>query len=312
MIIHKADNMKKIWIPVLILLLAAGCASTFKQKRELSKPMVAIAMGKIQQGEIQGALVELRRAVQVNPKDPEVYYAYALAYWSTEDLDRALENIDKAVNLAGRLGLEHPGLKSEAYNLKGTILVGMGDHDAAIKAFQNAVKDELYATPEYAYYNMASVYCSQKLYPEAEQSAKEALQKNPHYAPAWKILGQSFMNQDKDAQAIEALRKGEKDVIAMRKEYLKRRNFIAGRFNEIGLDCLVPEGAFYVFPDVSGTGLTGREFALQLLNTEKVAVVPGRAFGECGTGHIRCSYATSMENLKESMIRIERFVKGLK
>ena len=175
MIIHKADNMKKIWIPVLILLLAAGCASTFKQKRELSKPMVAIAMGKIQQGEIQGALVELRRAVQVNPKDPEVYYAYALAYWSTEDLDRALENIDKAVNLAGRLGLEHPGLKSEAYNLKGTILVGMGDHDAAIKAFQNAVKDELYATPEYAYYNMASVYCSQKLYPEAEQSAKEAL-----------------------------------------------------------------------------------------------------------------------------------------
>ena len=75
---------------------------------------------------------------------------------------------------------------------------------------------------------------------------------------------------------------------------------------------LVPEGAFYVFPDVSGTGLTGREFALQLLNTEKVAVVPGRAFGECGTGHIRCSYATSMENLKESMIRIERFVKGLK
>lgn len=207
MIIHKADNMKKIWIPVLILLLAAGCASTFKQKRELSKPMVAIAMGKIQQGEIQGALVELRRAVQVNPKDPEVYYAYALAYWSTEDLDKALGNINKAVNLAGRLGLEHPGLKSEAYNLKGTILVSMGDHDAAIKAFQNAVKDELYATPEYAYYNMASVYCSQKRYPEAEQSAKEALQKNPHYAPAWKILGQSFMNQDKDAQAIEALRK---------------------------------------------------------------------------------------------------------
>jgi len=112
--------------------------------------------------------------------------------------------------------------------------------------------------------------------------------------------------------AIEALRKGEKDVIAMRKEYLKRRNFIAGRFNEIGLECLVPEGAFYVFPDVSGTGLTGREFALQLLGSEKVAVVPGRAFGECGNSHIRCSYATSMENLRESMIRIERFVKGLK
>lgn len=112
--------------------------------------------------------------------------------------------------------------------------------------------------------------------------------------------------------AIEALRKGEKDVTAMRKEYLKRRNFISGRFNEIGLDCLVPEGAFYVFPDVSSTGLTGRDFALQLLAAEKVAVVPGRAFGECGERHVRCSYATSMENLREAMTRIEGFVKSLK
>lgn len=112
--------------------------------------------------------------------------------------------------------------------------------------------------------------------------------------------------------AIEALQKGEKDVITMRREYLKRRNFIAGRFNEIGLACLVPEGAFYVFPDVSSTGLSGRDFALQLLNAEKVAVVPGRAFGECGTNHVRCSYATSMDNLRESMIRIERFVASLK
>jgi aminotransferase len=111
--------------------------------------------------------------------------------------------------------------------------------------------------------------------------------------------------------AIEALSKGGKDVMQMKNEYLKRRNFITSRFNEIGLKCLVPEGAFYVFPDISSTGMTGREFALGLLHKEKVAVVPGRAFGECGEYNIRCSYATSMDNLRESMIRIERFVKQL-
>ncbi|OHD65040.1 MAG: aromatic amino acid aminotransferase [Spirochaetes bacterium RBG_13_51_14] len=111
--------------------------------------------------------------------------------------------------------------------------------------------------------------------------------------------------------AIEALTKGKKDVLAMKSEYLRRRNFITGRFNEIGLSCLIPEGAFYVFPDVSRTGMTGKEFALELLRKEKVAVVPGGAFGACGENHIRCSYATSMENIRESMIRIERFVKQL-
>jgi aminotransferase len=111
--------------------------------------------------------------------------------------------------------------------------------------------------------------------------------------------------------AIEAIKKGNKDVLAMKNEYLKRRNFIASRLNEIGFTCLVPEGAFYVFPDISITGLTGREFALQLLQKEKVAVVPGTAFGACGEYNVRCSYATSMDNIRESMIRIERFVKQL-
>jgi len=112
--------------------------------------------------------------------------------------------------------------------------------------------------------------------------------------------------------AIEAIKKGNKDVLAMKNEYLKRRNFIASRLNEIGFTCLVPEGAFYVFPDISITGMTGREFALQLLQKEKVAVVPGTAFGACGEYNVRCSYATSMDNIRESMIRIERFVKQLR
>ncbi|MBN1496584.1 MAG: aminotransferase class I/II-fold pyridoxal phosphate-dependent enzyme [Spirochaetes bacterium] len=111
--------------------------------------------------------------------------------------------------------------------------------------------------------------------------------------------------------AIEAITKGAKDVLQMKNEYIKRRNFICSRLNEIGLKCLVPEGAFYVFPDVSATGLNGRDFALGLLQKEKVAVVPGRAFGECGEYNVRCSYATSMDNIRESMLRIERYVKQL-
>lgn len=111
--------------------------------------------------------------------------------------------------------------------------------------------------------------------------------------------------------AVEAIEKGEHDVDKMRSEYLKRRNFISSRFNEIGLPCLVPEGAFYVFPKISSTGLSSQEFALELLKKEKVAVVPGSAFGKCGEGHIRCSYATSMENIREALARIENFLKSL-
>lgn len=111
--------------------------------------------------------------------------------------------------------------------------------------------------------------------------------------------------------AVEAIKKGGRDVHQMKGEYVKRRNFFSSRFNEIGLPCLVPEGAFYVFPDISGSGLSSRDFALRLLQKEKVAVVPGTAFGSTGEHHIRCSYATSMDNLRESMVRIERFVKSL-
>ena len=111
--------------------------------------------------------------------------------------------------------------------------------------------------------------------------------------------------------AIEALKKGEKDVKQMQLEYQRRKNFIFSRFTEIGLEAVPPKGAFYIFPSVSSTGLNSRDFALKLLEKEKVAVVPGTAFGESGENHIRCSYATSMENLIEAMKRIERFVQSL-
>jgi aminotransferase len=112
--------------------------------------------------------------------------------------------------------------------------------------------------------------------------------------------------------AIEAIEKADKEVERMRQEYLKRRNFIVNEFNDIGLKCVMPKGAFYVFPNISSTGMTSREYAIGLLKAEKVAVVPGEVFGKCGEGYIRCSYATSMESLKEAMIRIRRYTKSRK
>ncbi len=111
--------------------------------------------------------------------------------------------------------------------------------------------------------------------------------------------------------AVEALSKGESDVKKMITEYIKRKNFIVSRFNDIGLPCLMPKGAFYVFPDIRPSGLKSRDFALKLLAQQKVAVVPGNAFGSCGEGHIRCSYATSIEVIKNAMTGIEKFVSGI-
>jgi aminotransferase len=111
--------------------------------------------------------------------------------------------------------------------------------------------------------------------------------------------------------AIEAIEKADKDVERMRQEYLKRRNFIVNEFNDIGFKCVMPKGAFYVFPNILSTGMTSREYAMGLLKTEKVAVVPGEVFGKCGEGYIRCSYATSMEALKEAMTKIRKYTKTL-
>jgi aminotransferase len=109
--------------------------------------------------------------------------------------------------------------------------------------------------------------------------------------------------------AIEALRHGEPHLQAMRGEYDRRRRFMTDRFNEIGLRCFEPMGAFYCFPQVSeATGMTETEFAERLLDEERVGVVPGVAFGPSGAGHVRVCYATAYEQIVEAMGRIERFV----
>jgi len=110
--------------------------------------------------------------------------------------------------------------------------------------------------------------------------------------------------------ALESLKNGKDQIIGMYHEYDKRRRLVYNSFNDIGLPCFEPEGAFYIFPNITKTGLSSEEFAEELLNEEKVAVVPGTAFGLGGEGHIRCSYASSIANLVEAMKRIETFVKN--
>ena len=108
--------------------------------------------------------------------------------------------------------------------------------------------------------------------------------------------------------AIEALARPDSDIGEMVDEYRRRRNFIAVAFKDMGIECHRPLGAFYAFPSVAKFGLKSKDFALKFLHEEKVAAVPGTAFGECGEGFIRCAYATSMENLKEAMNRLKRFI----
>ena len=111
--------------------------------------------------------------------------------------------------------------------------------------------------------------------------------------------------------SIEALKHADKDIAYMKAEYKKRRNFIHSSFEEIGIPCVRPDGAFYAFADISQFGMAAHEFSLKLLAEEHVACVPGTAFGACGEGFIRCSYATSFDQIKEAMVRIARFIKTL-
>ena len=108
--------------------------------------------------------------------------------------------------------------------------------------------------------------------------------------------------------AIEALRSCDDDVEYMRTEYDHRRRVMVNGFREMGLSCFEPLGAFYVFPNISATGLSSDEFATKLLYEKKVAVVPGTAFGECGEGFIRCSYAYSIKSIEKALERIGEFV----
>lgn len=108
--------------------------------------------------------------------------------------------------------------------------------------------------------------------------------------------------------AIEALKNGESDMRDMVRQYDLRRQFIVCALNEMGLECFEPQGAFYAFPSIKSTGLNSEDFAERLLKEEKVAVVPGNAFGDCGEGFIRCSYATSMDNIRLAVQRMADFV----
>jgi aminotransferase len=111
--------------------------------------------------------------------------------------------------------------------------------------------------------------------------------------------------------AIEALTRGEEAMKKMREQYHRRRDFIVRRFNEIGLKCHLPRGSFYAFPDISKTGLNEKDFAIGLLQSEKVAMVPGSAFGESGKGFCRACFATSYEQLIEAGNRVEKYVQNL-
>ncbi len=138
----------------------------------------------------------------------------------------------------------------------------------------------------------------------APQPVIEAMMKIHQYA----ILCAPIMGQE---AAVEALERGEQSMLGMRREYELRRNYIVRGFNDLGLECFKPRGAFYVFPRISSTGLTSREFSLQLLQEKKVAVVPGTAFGPSGEGHVRCSYATALNQIKVAMERIGEFCSEL-
>ncbi len=109
--------------------------------------------------------------------------------------------------------------------------------------------------------------------------------------------------------AIEAMRNGDDDIEMMRSEYDMRRHVMVKGFNDMGLDCFEPLGAFYTFPSIKSTGLSSDEFCERCLREKKVAVIPGTAFGECGEGFIRCSYAYSIDSINEALNRIEAFVK---
>ncbi|MBA3822855.1 MAG: aminotransferase class I/II-fold pyridoxal phosphate-dependent enzyme [Ktedonobacterales bacterium] len=113
---------------------------------------------------------------------------------------------------------------------------------------------------------------------------------------------------DAQAAALQALRHGEADVAAMVAEYTRRRTLIVEGFNRIGLPCHAPRGAFYAFPDITSTGLSAEDFTERLLTEEQVAVVPGSAFGEAGTGFVRSAYCVAYDKLEEALTRIERFV----
>ncbi len=141
-------------------------------------------------------------------------------------------------------------------------------------------------------------------YAVAPEEAIEPMKKIHQYA----IMCAPVMSQ---YAAVEALESGDDDIVAMRDEYDTRRRFITDGFMKMGLNCFEPEGAFYAFPSIKSTGLTSEEFCSKLLYEQKVAVIPGNAFGDCGDGYIRCSYAYSIQNITIATERISKFIANI-
>jgi aminotransferase len=125
----------------------------------------------------------------------------------------------------------------------------------------------------------------------------------------YSMLCASIISQE---AALEALQRGMDDIVTMREQYRLRRNYIVKSFNDIGLPCHMPNGAFYAFPSIRETGLTSREFSVQLLEQQRVAVVPGDAFGPGGEGYVRASYCGPMSDMEKAAERIALFVRSLK
>ena len=125
----------------------------------------------------------------------------------------------------------------------------------------------------------------------------------------YSMLCASIISQE---AAIEAIEHGEPDMIEMREQYRGRRNFIVKALNDMGLKCHLPRGSFYAFPCIQSTGLKSKDFAVRLLQEEKVACVPGDAFGPGGEGYLRCCFATSLDQIQEAMERMEGFVKRVR
>jgi type IV pilus assembly protein PilF len=198
--------MKRAIFCFMIFLILGGCAGQFKEQRNLSRPLVALGMSKIQENDIQGAIIELRKAKNANPSDPEVYYGFAFAYWKSGKFDQALENADEAIALGDKLELEHPGLKGEAYNLKGTIFSSQGKYNEAMASYKKALTDELYQTPEYAQHNIATLYLEKKNLQLAFETTEKTLDRNSHYAPAWHLLSKIYVAQGRPDDAIDALK----------------------------------------------------------------------------------------------------------
>lgn len=111
--------------------------------------------------------------------------------------------------------------------------------------------------------------------------------------------------------AVDALRNGDEDIARMKEAYDERRRYLLREFRVLGMDCFEPYGAFYMFPCIKRFGMTSDEFANRLLQEEKLALVPGTAFGDCGEGYLRVSYAYSLEDLQKAIERIKRFVARL-